>query len=628
MIVMIIKGVISMKIFFRLLTILLLCFSLLHLHIYAKDNDSTGYHAIDYTPEERTQKVKKRLLYPRSYDPRSEGKVTAVKDQHNTETCWAYSTIALAESYLVNKGLETNDIDLSEHHLVYFTYHSGDDPLHNTTNDKVYIPTGHNYLSVGGNQIFTIQKMSCYSGLVDEKTVSAMPIDKNQPTTINPSYQYDDNEYVLKNAYLANYSIETVKELISQYGAVGISYQSSLQTTNESTCSIYNPHSSVDYANHTVTLVGWDDDYGKENFYVQPSHDGAWLMKNSWGQDAGDQGYYWISYEDTTLCDVVALTVEQQHYDHNYFYDGSLSIPYPFVSDDHLRMANIYEVKGNQNQLLKAVNIAVQSTDTNYSIDIYTHLKDLNDPTSGVLASSSTIGKTTYSGYYTVELNEAVLLTQGDYYSIVVTLDKPGYETSMMTQISYDAGWISFYSWAKPQQSFVVNDKGQWYDLYYHDEAGENLGYTAQIKGLTVDVEQPLESISLNKTYSLKVGEQTQLDVKCVPQHNMTKLKWQSSDSSIVSVDQEGKIKGINPGKAIITVTSENGITASCLICVEDQVTIKTETDDQELKLNSQSQKANQVMTSDKSFNRVYVYGLICMVIILMSLVKKVNKNN
>ena len=599
-----------------------------HFNVYARNNDSTGYHAIDYTPEERTQKAKKRSLYPESYDPRMKGKVTAVKDQHNTETCWAYSTIALAESYLVNKGLETNDIDLSEHHLAYFTYHSGDDPLHNTTNDKVYIPTGHNYLSIGGHQIFTIQKMSCYSGLVDEKTVSAMPIDKNQPTTINPSYQYDDNEYVLKNAYLANYSIETVKELISQYGAVGISYQSSLQTTNESTNSIYNPHSSTDYANHTVTLVGWDDGYGKENFYVQPSQDGAWLMKNSWGQDAGDQGYYWISYEDTTLCDVIALTVEQQHYDHNYFYDGSLSIPYPFVTDDQLKMANIYEVKGDHNQLLKAVNIAVQSTDTNYSIDIYTHLKNLNDPTSGVLASSSTLGKTTYSGYYTVELDETVLLTKGDYYSIVVTLEKPGYEASMITQVSYDAGWISFYSSAKPQQSFMVNDEGQWYDLYDFKDKGESVGYTAEIKGLTVDVEQPLQSISLSKTNSLKVGELIQLDIKCFPEHSTTKLIWKSSDSSIVSVDQEGKIKGINPGKAIITVTSENGMTASCLICVEDQVTIKTETDSQKLKLTSQSQKANQVMTSDESYDKYSILILSCMVVIIFMNLKKCNKDS
>lgn len=38
-------------------------------------------------------------------------------------------------------------------------------------------------------------------------------------------------------------------------------------------------------ANHAVTVVGWDDDYSKENFLEghQPEHDGAWIVKNSWG---------------------------------------------------------------------------------------------------------------------------------------------------------------------------------------------------------------------------------------------------------------------------------------------------------------------------------------------------------
>lgn len=103
---------------------------------------------------------------------------------------------------------------------------------------------------------------------------------------------------------------------------------------------------------------------------------------------------------------------------------------------------------------------------------------------------------------------------------------------------------------------------------------------------------------------------------------------WKSSDSSIVSVDQEGKIKGINPGKAIITDTSENGMTASCLICVEDQVTIKTEIDSQKLKLTSQSQKANQVMTSDESYDKYSILILLCMVVIIFMNLKKCNKDS
>ena len=35
--------------------------------------------------------------------------------------------------------------------------------------------------------------------------------------------------------------------------------------------------------NHEVCIVGWDDNYPKSNFKTQPSGDGAWLAKNSYG---------------------------------------------------------------------------------------------------------------------------------------------------------------------------------------------------------------------------------------------------------------------------------------------------------------------------------------------------------
>ena len=45
-------------------------------------------------------------------------------------------------------------------------------------------------------------------------------------------------------------------------------------------------------------MIGWDDNYPKENFVTQPSSNGAWLARNNWGRFSGsDGGYEWISYE-------------------------------------------------------------------------------------------------------------------------------------------------------------------------------------------------------------------------------------------------------------------------------------------------------------------------------------------
>ena len=62
---------------------------------------------------------------------------------------------------------------------------------------------------------------------------------------------------------------------------------------------------SEDY--HTVTIIGWDDNYDKNKInaknskgeIVHPSENGAYLVLNSWGEEWGENGYFWISYEDS-----------------------------------------------------------------------------------------------------------------------------------------------------------------------------------------------------------------------------------------------------------------------------------------------------------------------------------------
>lgn len=51
---------------------------------------------------------------------------------------------------------------------------------------------------------------------------------------------------------------------------------------------------------HSVAIIGWDDNYLKENFpeEIRPSSNGAYLIQNSWGESWGDRGTCWVSYED------------------------------------------------------------------------------------------------------------------------------------------------------------------------------------------------------------------------------------------------------------------------------------------------------------------------------------------
>lgn len=86
---------------------------------------------------------------------------------------------------------------------------------------------------------------------------------------------------------------------------------------------------------------------------------------------------------------------------------------------------------------------------------------------------------------------------------------------------------------------------------------------------LTVAPEYP-ESIYLNTGYvSINAGQETTLAATIVPADvKNTTLTWSSSDSSVATVDANGKVTGVKFGNAVITVSSPGGASARCNVYV------------------------------------------------------------
>lgn len=97
-------------------------------------------------------------------------------------------------------------------------------------------------------------------------------------------------------------------------------------------------------------------------------------------------------------------------------------------------------------------------------------------------------------------------------------------------------------------------------------------GVTASVTVSVVDV--PVKSVKLSKTkMKMTVGDQHDLKVKIAPANaTISTAFWSSSKESVATVDENGKITALSPGKTVITARAHNGKKARCLLQVEPVV--------------------------------------------------------
>ena len=87
-----------------------------------------------------------------------------------------------------------------------------------------------------------------------------------------------------------------------------------------------------------------------------------------------------------------------------------------------------------------------------------------------------------------------------------------------------------------------------------------------------VEVTQAVEAtaITLPSEKSVDVYSSITLQPTIEPSEASPQLTWTSDDQSIAQVDNSGKVTGENPGTTTIRVTTDNGLSASCAVTVND----------------------------------------------------------
>ena len=389
---------------------------------------------------------------PARYNLAENGFVTDVKNQQDSGNCWAFAALASLETCVLKASNKTFNFSVENMKNLIEMYSAYGWKME--TNEG-----GYNGMPMG--------YLASWLGPVNA-TLDPFD-DKGTLSPLLDSEMHIQNIYVLpaRTSYTDN---DAIKEAILKYGGLYASYYHSAGYLNSKTNAYYDPYTGN--GNHAITVVGWDDDYSKNNFYTAPAGDGAFIVKNSWGSSWGDNGYFYISYYDRVLFavnkDNQAFTYilnDTVRYTKNYQYDVAGMTDYLITGKKTVWYQNIYNATGNE--VIAAVSTFFNTT-VDYEISIY-----VND----VLQLTQN-GRHEGSGYYTIPLKEYVPVAVGDIFKIVVKLANPqnGYAAvpiseQLSTTRCYYAPGVSYFS----------NDGKKWTDLYDYSASAYSHTYNSQV---------------------------------------------------------------------------------------------------------------------------------------------------
>lgn len=522
-----------------------------------------GYEIPFVTDYESLRKAAKLPSYLNRFEEKA---LPPVRDQGRTGTCWVHGTIGAMEADMIHDKKETTDVDLSEWHLAYYFYNPYNDPK-GCRKDTVSYPAGTDYLQYGASENYAVRVLFNQVGAIPDHYAHINPgKEPTDPNKFKPdqSYVISKDTAQLRNAYYVNpEDINSIKTAVYEHGGAAFGFHAVSESEeikrylNNTYAAYYCPDEKT--PNHTVMIVGWDDDFSKDKFATAPEGNGAWLVRNSWGlQDYGYAGYFWLSYYDKSFCTdgcpVVAVDADTDLYQNCY---SSAGFPF-FVSEGAIAPESSIEVryKVSAHEKVEAVGVEVTSASSNVKA-VVKNLSTGQTETGKI--------KTNTAGLYTIVLSNPVEVYDKAS-KIEVSISGFSANGKPLSIGFEEPGEMNAY---EKFDYTVVVDRGYYSEgKKYNDFDARIMLYTnasdakyTRVKGVTLN----------KKKATLKDGKTLKLKATVRPDNATYKyVKWSSSDEKVATVSEEGIVQAQSPGKATITCkTYDQGKKARCTVTVE-----------------------------------------------------------
>ena len=263
------------------------------------------------------------------------------------------------------------------------------------------------------------------------------------------------------------HSVADIKSAILNYGAVSTCWAVDTGTWHSASghwnaTSTYQAASAgADQPNHSVAIVGWDDNW------VTAGGTGAWLIRNSWGTSTQHFG---MSYNDfycghdspdtgaqnmgaVSFHNVVQNTYQEVYYHNDLGWTGQQPHAYAF---NHFT--------ADQTGQLKSVSFYTTGDNVGYTAKIF---KQFQDGVLGQLAATAS-GTIAHEGFHTIDLASLVSLSKGQDFYIELQTSNGQQANDGDTNVTVVTGGNadpSVTTTALPGESYFSDNGTNWTDL-------------------------------------------------------------------------------------------------------------------------------------------------------------------
>ncbi|MDY5992994.1 MAG: InlB B-repeat-containing protein [Bacilli bacterium] len=386
-------------------------------------------YVIDFSPSDSY----KESRYPETYNIsniNNESYITPMKDQGSLGLCWSFATIEQAESYLMVRNKTPYNSSSQTFSVRQMDYATSNNGIKNYENEN-----GYRALTSGGN--FYMSSMIMSNGLsLASDTYMPYNSDKSKKDLVDV-LNYSNSKYELNSTIMMPYISANatnqdreafnniVKENIINYGGAYVGTGSpngncGFKNTDD-TYAIVDSDNCVGASGHAMQIIGWDDNYNYSYCKSGSSHSsvnssgacssgtlvngkGAWILRNSWGDDT-DRKFVYLAYESYGL-DIdftTSLTsTSERNWDNNYHKNLWVN----GTSDKKSNTSTFYK-KINTSEKIKMVKFLSASVDGEFKVSV----KSGNNTYNNIMTV-----QVEYPGIYTIDLsNENIVLDDSQF---------------------------------------------------------------------------------------------------------------------------------------------------------------------------------------------------------------------